>query len=85
MNVPLPLPNPQDWASPAYAMGALGVTQQTLWRLSGGAQDNPTHLPKRLHRYYPIGATDPMYWRAEVDALVQARATAKGTQRAGRV
>jgi hypothetical protein len=83
MNVPLPLPNPHDWVAPAYVMRQCGITAQTLWRWSGG-RDGDDRYPVLLTRYYPIGASDPMYWKAEVDAFAEARAKTKGHARADR-
>lgn len=78
MDVKLPLPNPEDWVAPAYVLAEFDISQQTLWRWAGGNTDpdGKPRYPIKLTRYFPIGGTDPMYWKPEVDSLREAMARA---------
>lgn len=71
MNVPLPLPNPQDWLNGLATAELLGVSVQTLNRWVYG--EAPILRP-----YYATGSRWPMYWRDEVESLRAARNRAKG-------
>jgi hypothetical protein len=77
MNVPLPLPNPEDWLSPVHVCGLFDITKQTLWRWSGGIEGAPQY-PVLLRRYFPVGGSDPMYWSPEVMDLYAARQRTSG-------
>lgn len=74
MNSPmLPIPNPTDWMTTEAAAALLGVSRRTVERLSAGYRP-------RLTPYKPYGIRGEriptMYWRAEVNALVDARSIA---------
>ncbi len=69
MNVPLPLPNPQDWLSSAGACAKLGVTRVTLLRM---VEDG------RLRKYTTDDGGQTMYWLPDVMELHAARKRAAG-------
>lgn len=71
INASLPLPNPDDWLSTSEALRILDVTHVTLYRWSTG--------PRRiLRKYTAVGSKYPMYWRADVEDLRDARDRAAG-------
>ena len=64
----LPIPNPQDWCTWAYAAHRLGVARQTVVNMVGDG---------RLTEYRNHGGA-PMLWLPELEELAAAR------KRAGR-
>lgn len=67
-DTPLPLPNPNDWLGRDAAMHLLGVSSHvTIGRLVTAGT---------LTAYRVDGLHVPVYWRAEVTDLANARARA---------
>jgi len=62
----LPLPNPDDWLSQAEVLRRAGVSTVTVHRWTTGPG-------KILRSYRPVGASWPMYWRADVEDLIESR------------
>lgn len=72
---PLPIPNPTDWLSVKGAAFLLGVSPRTVERLAEKGT---------LKAYRPYGAPKEnpaaMFWRDDVNAVVDARIRLASTQ-----